>query len=111
LPIIRPNASQILRSGISKTDLGKGCQAERLLRGSAPVRTTPSSTPAPVMSVDPAILPDFALFRECEECPQMVALPAGSFNMGVSTHRILLSLDRESECFSDGFSCRGPDAE
>ena len=41
----------------------------------------------------------------------MVALPAGSFNMGVSTHRILLSLDRESECFSDGFSCRGPDAE
>jgi formylglycine-generating enzyme required for sulfatase activity len=45
-------------------------------------RMTPSSTPAPVISVDPATLPDFALFRECEECPQMVALPAGSFNMG-----------------------------
>jgi len=45
-------------------------------------RTTPSSAPAPVISVDPATLPDFALFRECEECPEMVVIPAGSFEMG-----------------------------
>ncbi len=45
-------------------------------------RTTPASTRAPVIGVDPATLPDFALFRECEECPEMVVIPAGSFEMG-----------------------------
>jgi len=45
-------------------------------------RTTPASTRAPVISVDPATLPDFALFRECEACPEMVVMPGGSFEMG-----------------------------
>ena len=44
-------------------------------------RTTPASTRAPVLS-NPASLPDYALFRECEGCPEMVVIPAGSFQMG-----------------------------
>ena len=44
-------------------------------------RTTPATTRAPVVS-DPSRLPDFALFRECENCPEMVVIPAGSFLMG-----------------------------
>lgn len=31
---------------------------------------------------DPAGTPDLAGFRECPECPEMVAIPAGSFLMG-----------------------------
>jgi formylglycine-generating enzyme required for sulfatase activity len=45
-------------------------------------RVTPSTTRAPVIFVNPATLPDFALFRECEDCPEMVVLPGGSFQMG-----------------------------
>jgi formylglycine-generating enzyme required for sulfatase activity len=44
-------------------------------------RTTPSSTRAPLVT-NPASLPDFALFRECEGCPEMVVIPAGTFLMG-----------------------------
>ena len=35
-----------------------------------------------MVSGDPAGLPDFALFRECEGCPEMVILPANTFTMG-----------------------------
>jgi formylglycine-generating enzyme required for sulfatase activity len=35
-----------------------------------------------VRSEDVARLSDFALFRDCEVCPEMVVLPAGSFLMG-----------------------------
>lgn len=45
-------------------------------------RTTPSTTRAPLISGNPASLPDFALFRECEGCPEMVVLPANTFVMG-----------------------------
>jgi formylglycine-generating enzyme required for sulfatase activity/uncharacterized caspase-like protein len=45
-------------------------------------RSTPSTTRAPLISGDPKSLPDFALFRECEGCPEMVILPAGTFAMG-----------------------------
>ena len=45
-------------------------------------RTTPATIPAPLISVDPATLPDFALFRECASCPEMVVLPARTFRMG-----------------------------
>jgi formylglycine-generating enzyme required for sulfatase activity len=44
-------------------------------------RTTPPGVRAP-MSTSPEALPDFALFRECEGCPEMVILPAGTFLMG-----------------------------
>jgi formylglycine-generating enzyme required for sulfatase activity len=44
-------------------------------------RTTPASTRAPVVR-NPASLPDFALFRECDGCPEMVVIPAGTFAMG-----------------------------
>jgi formylglycine-generating enzyme required for sulfatase activity len=47
-------------------------------------RSTPASTRAPLVS-DPRALSDFALFRECEGCPEMVILPAATFVMG-STH-------------------------
>lgn len=45
-------------------------------------RTTPASTRAPMIAVDPTMLPDFALFRECEGCPDMVVIPTGTFLMG-----------------------------
>jgi Uncharacterized conserved protein len=45
-------------------------------------RSTPATTRAPLIAVDPASLPDFALFRECDFCPEMVVMPAGSFWMG-----------------------------
>lgn len=45
-------------------------------------RTTPSTTRAPLVSSDPKLLPDFALFRECDGCPDMVVLPAATFFMG-----------------------------
>lgn len=45
-------------------------------------RSTPVTTRAPLIAVDPARLPDFALFRECDVCPEMVVMPAGSFSMG-----------------------------
>lgn len=32
--------------------------------------------------VDPAQLEPFSLFRDCANCPEMVAIPAGSFEMG-----------------------------
>jgi formylglycine-generating enzyme required for sulfatase activity len=35
-----------------------------------------------VITVNPASLPDYALFRECEGCPEMVVMPAGTFQMG-----------------------------
>ncbi|MEL6475577.1 MAG: SUMF1/EgtB/PvdO family nonheme iron enzyme [Pseudomonadota bacterium] len=45
-------------------------------------RRAPATTRAPVITVDPATLPDFAMFRECEACPDMVVLPGGAFDMG-----------------------------
>jgi formylglycine-generating enzyme required for sulfatase activity len=44
-------------------------------------RTTPASTRAPLVT-NPTSLPDFALFRECDGCPEMVVMPAGTFTMG-----------------------------
>ena len=56
-----------------------------------PTRTLPKRDPivdarrvsvdvrAPVIEGDPADLPDFSMFRECETCPDMVILPAGDF--------------------------------
>ncbi len=44
-------------------------------------RRTPSSTRAPVAD-DPERLPDFALFKDCADCPEMVVLPSGNFVMG-----------------------------
>lgn len=46
----------------------------------ADARTTPANIAAPVLR-DTRDLPDFALFRDCETCPEMVVLPAGSFVM------------------------------
>lgn len=42
-------------------------------------RTAKLETAAPLISEDPATLPDFALFKECYSCPDMVVLPAGTF--------------------------------
>jgi len=47
-------------------------------------RTAPASTRAPLVT-NPASLPNFALFRECEGCPEMVVIPAGTFTMGSPT--------------------------
>lgn len=56
-----------------------------------PTRTLPKRDPivdarrvsvdvrAPVIEGDPADLPNFSMFRDCETCPDMVILPAGNF--------------------------------
>ena len=45
-------------------------------------RITPSSTRVRVSAVSPGSLPDFALFKECEACPEMAVMPTGRFLMG-----------------------------
>jgi len=60
----------------------EGLEPQKPQVSSFDARLTPASTPAPVIDIDPSTLPDFALFRECETCPDMVVLPAGSYRMG-----------------------------
>lgn len=48
-------------------------------------RTTPASRSAPITQ-DARALPDFALFRDCEQCPDMVVIPGGHFLMGRSAN-------------------------
>jgi formylglycine-generating enzyme required for sulfatase activity len=43
---------------------------------------TVDATPRAPLVADAAALPDFAIFRECETCPEMVVLPAGWLRMG-----------------------------
>ncbi|MEM6410549.1 MAG: SUMF1/EgtB/PvdO family nonheme iron enzyme [Pseudomonadota bacterium] len=45
-------------------------------------RTSNAETVAPIVDFDPARLPDYAIFRECESCPEMVVLPTSYFSMG-----------------------------
>jgi formylglycine-generating enzyme required for sulfatase activity len=48
-------------------------------------RTAKASLVPPVIEdAQVSWMADFAMFRECETCPAMVALPAGSFGMGAS---------------------------
>lgn len=35
-----------------------------------------------VVTSNPNNLPDFALFKDCETCPEMIVIPGGSFTMG-----------------------------
>jgi formylglycine-generating enzyme required for sulfatase activity len=44
-------------------------------------RAVPPHARAPIVR-DPSRLPDFAAFRECEACPDMVVLPAGMVMLG-----------------------------
>lgn len=44
-------------------------------------RSQPSTVKAMVSS-EPNSLPDFALFKDCETCPEMIVIPSGSFVMG-----------------------------
>ncbi len=52
-------------------------------------RNAPATTRAPLIRDDQRLksLPDFAMFRECDGCPEMVVLPAGSFAMGSTDGR------------------------
>jgi formylglycine-generating enzyme required for sulfatase activity len=56
-----------------------------------------------VRSEDVPRLRDFALFRECEHCPEMVVLPAGTFLMG--------SPQNEADRDDDEDSAVGPGGE
>ena len=62
--------------------------------GSAPAQQTAAATPAPAPAAQPAAqsgtsrTPEPAIapgkvFRDCPDCPELVAIPAGSFSMGV----------------------------
>ncbi|MEP1144269.1 MAG: caspase family protein [Henriciella sp.] len=48
-------------------------------------RYTPVTTKAPVISGSPSDLPAYSLFRECDTCPEMVSLPAGSIDWQTET--------------------------
>jgi formylglycine-generating enzyme required for sulfatase activity len=48
-----------------------------------PVRPpVPVSTPAPTATQSSAILGELKAFKDCNECPEMISLPPGSFVMG-----------------------------
>ena len=70
-------------------------------------RITPATTRAPLVA-DPASLPDFALFRECENCPEMVVIPAGSFLMGSPASEVGRDEDEDSQASEVG---RGEDED
>jgi len=56
----------------------------------AAVRTQPDSQPKfkPVATVKVTQKPLFEVFQDCESCPKMVRLPAGSFRMGSPANEI-----------------------
>jgi formylglycine-generating enzyme required for sulfatase activity len=68
-------------------------------------RTTPASTRAPLVT-NPSSLPDFALFRECDGCPEMVVLPSGSFQMGSPAGESGRSEDEDTQAGAGGGTLR-----
>lgn len=79
------------------------------LPGFAPLPYSPPAGPAPVETVAMALpaagavtrpeptssrLADFSTFKDCPSCPEMIVLPAGSYEMGASTFSFY-SLDNE----------------
>ena len=50
--------------------------------GGATLASISSRTPAPLSEQEECALTSRAMFKECETCPQMVVVPAGSFTMG-----------------------------
>lgn len=63
-------------------NIGGDRQPASTIVESSDASTSPSDLIAPIISTNPANLPDLALFRECETCPDMVVLPGNSFRMG-----------------------------
>lgn len=51
-------------------------------------RSAPSTMRAPIFAGDPTTLPNFAVFRSCAYCPEMVDLPKGSYLMGSPQNEI-----------------------
>jgi formylglycine-generating enzyme required for sulfatase activity len=45
-------------------------------------RTTPTSTRSPVLVNGGKVADAFLALRDCADCPEMVALPGGTFTMG-----------------------------
>src|SRR5262249_50865844 len=53
--------------------------------GSAPMAVSLSSrSPQPLTKADECVLKPKDVFKECDKCPEMVVVPAGSFTMGSS---------------------------
>lgn len=68
-------------------------------------RTTPAGTRAPVVR-NPAGLPDYALFRECDGCPEMVVIPGGSFQMGSPAGEAGRNEDEDTQAGAGGSQVR-----
>jgi formylglycine-generating enzyme required for sulfatase activity len=75
----RAGASGAAGGAAASTEQEQRALAAQILAADA--RLTPAPRPAPIVR-DPAGLPDFSIFRECEACPDMVVLPGGAFIMG-----------------------------
>lgn len=69
------------------------------------VRSVRRDAPAPVVRV-PSRLPDFSVFRECEACPEMVVLPAGSFLMGSPANEVGRGEDEDDQAGPGGAQVR-----
>lgn len=54
-------------------------------------RKAPATMRAPLISGDVKSLPNFALFRECEACPEMIILPSGNFQTGEQSANVVFS--------------------
>jgi formylglycine-generating enzyme required for sulfatase activity len=72
---------QAARDQAARDQAARDQAARRAAASFVDARSTPAGTRAPLVT-NPSSLPDYALFRECEGCPEMVVIPAGSFTMG-----------------------------
>ena len=57
----------------------------------------PPRTPEPIVSPPVSALKPIRVFKDCDECPEMVAIPSGNFMMGVMVNPLGTSLPRAEE--------------
>jgi formylglycine-generating enzyme required for sulfatase activity len=85
----------------SESDPAQGASDPASSGSSVDARTAPSSTRAPVVR-NPSSLPDFAMFRECDACPEMVILPRGNLLMGSPSSETERQEDEDSQAGAGG---------
>ncbi|NWG53805.1 MAG: formylglycine-generating enzyme family protein [Hydrogenophilaceae bacterium] len=74
--------------GAAMAVLAAACGIVSSTSNAPDARTATEQTQALVVN-DVARLRDFSLFRECDDCPEMIVLPGGEFQMGSNAHETL----------------------